>query len=758
MNKMNLLKTMTLVVVMLLLASGAVWAADTDFDEVDDSIDNCVQTYNPDQLDSDQDGAGDVCDQDDDNDGIRDAGGSGGNPCPTTDVCAPESFCSLGANACTGAADCVVADQVDYCIAPLGECALSKQPCSATIPCVPVVDTCQRQCQASGAACTTDAECRVSGCDDNCPLTPNPMQNESDGDGIGDQCDNCSAVMNPTQSNIDGDQMGDACDADIDGDGQKQALYGMNCLVVPDANGDPGPSSVAFTCTGSGTPCFTTADCGTNEDCQCDDSCPSQYGDSQWDHDRDGVGSVCDNCVIVANSNQQDSDVDGLGNVCDNCAFEVNPDQTNEDNDNFGDSCDNCPSIGNNLQGDTDFDEIGDSCDNCEFDYNPSQGNLDSDRFGDACDPCPSGTDVDGDGVCSDVDNCPLTRNSDQQDLDFDGLGDACDCDRDGDGVADKIGYPDRSPGGAVCGTCSVGGGACDPGVATDCSGVCTPFGAGNCLIVACNVGRNTYPACGLDPQDLDPACDPFNFGIPSCCLDNCPDDSNPAQANSDADQLGNTCDPTPIAYQSPASLFDLIDLDGDSQYNSVDNCYQSPNYSQDDLDVDLLGDVCDVDADGDGVADSLDNCVLQFNPSQGNSDLDHRGDACDNCPFASNPGQGDMDRDGLGDRCDTGDEQLTLSVDPGQILIWDLEEGYTGWTLLRGDLALLRAGGAYVQGEGPLAGVDCLAAGTADVSGIAIAPGEAIFFLSGGFIDGAEDGFGNDSSGRQRISAAVCE
>ncbi len=54
----------------LISASSLSFAVDTDGDGVDDSIDNCVSVSNADQVDTDSDGIGNVCDADDDGDNV----------------------------------------------------------------------------------------------------------------------------------------------------------------------------------------------------------------------------------------------------------------------------------------------------------------------------------------------------------------------------------------------------------------------------------------------------------------------------------------------------------------------------------------------------------------------------------------------------------------------------------------------------------------------------------------------------------------
>ena len=269
---------------------------------------------NSDQLDTDGDGIGDVCDPDDDNDGILD----GADNCP------------LVANQ----------DQLDTDGDGIG-------------------DVCDPDDDNDGVPDVTD----------NCPLVANPDQANNDGDSQGDVCDpdddndgvpdvtdNCPLVANPDQANNDGDSQGDVCDPDDDNDG---ILDGVdNCPLVAnqdqlDTDGD-----------GIGDVCDPDDDNDGVPDVT--DNCPlvanpdqaNNDGDSQGDicdpdDDNDGVPDVTDNCPLVANPDQANNDGDSQGDVCD-------PD---DDNDGILDGVDNCPLVANPNQQDSDGDGQGDVCD-----------------------------------------------------------------------------------------------------------------------------------------------------------------------------------------------------------------------------------------------------------------------------------------------------------------------------------------------------------------------------------------------------------
>ncbi|HYV17807.1 MAG TPA: thrombospondin type 3 repeat-containing protein [Verrucomicrobiae bacterium] len=214
------------------------------------------------------------------------------------------------------------------------KCTVKDPKCAATIPCTnvtltptacdfandpTVLDPVTQQCDSDRNG--IGDQCQVMGIGDQCPATPdvccaldsdfdlkadydqNKLKRTStgeldfDGDGIANLVDKCPTVADPLQTDTDGNGVGDAC--------QTVGPTGEN--VDTDKDGRPDYDTITHAV----------------------DDCPLIYNPGQEDNDNDHVGNACvvasalDNCIITLNPSrpdpggiQADRDGDGVGDAC----------------------------------------------------------------------------------------------------------------------------------------------------------------------------------------------------------------------------------------------------------------------------------------------------------------------------------------------------------------------------------------------------------------------------------------------------------
>jgi len=166
---------------------------DIDGDGVTDAVDNCPAIANGDQVDTDNDGQGNACDEDDDDDGVID---TDENALGTDPLNRDSDGDGLGDGE----------EIYDFGTDPLDQDSDDDG----------LWDGDEVHNYYSDPL---DVDSDLDGISDGVEVAQgsDPISGDSDGDAVADGLDNCAAIPNPDQANADLDAYGDFCDPDFVG-------------------------------------------------------------------------------------------------------------------------------------------------------------------------------------------------------------------------------------------------------------------------------------------------------------------------------------------------------------------------------------------------------------------------------------------------------------------------------------------------------------------------------------------------------------
>lgn len=254
-----------------------------------------------------------------------------------------------------------------------------------------------------------------------------------------------------------------------------------------------------------------------------------------------------------------------------------------------------------------------------------------------------------GDGVGDACDNCVNEHNFDQLDLDQDGVGDVCD-------NCSAVANPNQA---------DIGEASQEP----DCNGGCTAVNVGGETYVMDTLPREPADGCDHmgDDDDDDDGCNVYE-AFDTCIA------AGGRVPNYDESLAWNA----QVGMQIDSSFDIIYSPDGSELwYHDYPGCtcnyYIDPNGGDQGEGEGLA---CIFGGTPDGVGDACDNCPSTYNPDQEpDTECDGHPDSSDNCVNDVNADQKDQDGDNKGDTCDSCTFLPYWQVNH----LYDYEDDYSG-------------------------------------------------------------------------------